>query len=1071
MKIVLSNSTRGAYQGVLADVKKRLAEGGECIIITTDRLTATVERELLSALTREGEEGSAAFNIEVTSFTRLGVKLLGESVKKCLTPEGSVMLLANVIAKKREELLYYRNSRSEGFANEMYAAVTALRNSGVSSGELRAHSSALPPALARKTADVALIYEGYLTALEGRHSDSSTRLEALGEYLSSPAAQQEIGTKNFYIIDIVDFNAPQLTIISGLDKYSLSLTVGCVDGFNSPNKRLYPTKTLSALHTAARGRAEEVVYFDNLNPVANTIGKYLFSYQRPAKPVECGDKLKLRAALNRRDEILRLAVDVMIKVRSGARFRDFEVLIGDLDAYTPLIKSVFSRYDIPFFIDNKEPLYEQTKVRYLLSALSAFRCRFRRDEILDFVKNPLLMHSLEGEDDRQKEDKVFQFENYVLEYGINYSGFERPFEKGNESRLAYAEEVRSVAMDKLSNLPLIKNAPFAEFVSAARKILDGCEDAWRRHVEKLTELSAYYKKCAEQVDDKLVAVLDEIEDVLGGNTNIGGFESILRSMLKTIKISLVPTYLDCVFIGDLSSRFVGLGEVYVVGANAGCLPPDHSGGAVLTPSDEELFESVGIELYTDERQKIRQDLFVLIEVLKKARGTLVISYAESSPGGLQRPSSIIAQLVSMFGKKGEPLVVERISFDRYYAMPKAERDQLLGTLFSTERGCLNEVMSGAVSRRGAAEDGEYYNAAFSFVNSDDAERINRLYSRPEKLSAVTPLVKTGISRIERYFTCPYDYYLNYILALKPREEGELTTLENGIIIHAVLERFFTLLRDGLLNEENLESAVIDVFADFIESNPKLKRVFGNSKGARILSRLQGECVKTCRDLYEISLRSNFKPTYLEAEFSDKSMFDFMPLSNGVNLVGKIDRVDVYDDRFIVVDYKTYRNINFGASDLYYGSKLQLYIYAAAIQRALNKKPAGVFYMPVFPTYVKEGTVRYKYRGQTSDSQQVRADIDSLSASNAKQSVVPDAATAVSKAATYLSDDGFALRSEYALALAAEGAREINEGVIVPRPLDDACKRCMFCDVCPYNAKYPRFAQSVNVESFCLGGVK
>ena len=173
MKLIISNSSRGAYRGVMEQLKTRLGESN--IVIAPDRFTASVERGVISTLKLE-----SSFGIDVMSFTRLANKLVGKDIKKCLTPEGSVMLIGKVIAERYKDFKYYgRVAMSEGFASELYAALTAIRNSGISTEMLSESMQKMSPALKAKTQDIITIYDGYLEALSGRHSDSSTRLYAL----------------------------------------------------------------------------------------------------------------------------------------------------------------------------------------------------------------------------------------------------------------------------------------------------------------------------------------------------------------------------------------------------------------------------------------------------------------------------------------------------------------------------------------------------------------------------------------------------------------------------------------------------------------------------------------------------------------------------------------------------------------------------------------------------------------------------------------------------------------------------------------------------------------------------
>lgn len=100
------------------------------------------------------------------------------------------MLIGKVIADNRDKLCYYQKvALQEGFASELYAALTAVRNSGISSQDLLESSKQANVSLQMKAKDLALIYDGYLAALEGKHSDSSTRLYALAEFLKTIRAR------------------------------------------------------------------------------------------------------------------------------------------------------------------------------------------------------------------------------------------------------------------------------------------------------------------------------------------------------------------------------------------------------------------------------------------------------------------------------------------------------------------------------------------------------------------------------------------------------------------------------------------------------------------------------------------------------------------------------------------------------------------------------------------------------------------------------------------------------------------------------------------------------------------
>ena len=88
MKIILSNTAHDAYHRVLGELKRRLPDGGEHVVIVPDKFTASSERGVIETL-----GVSSVFNVSVTSFTRLAEKTIGSRIQRCLTPQGSACCL------------------------------------------------------------------------------------------------------------------------------------------------------------------------------------------------------------------------------------------------------------------------------------------------------------------------------------------------------------------------------------------------------------------------------------------------------------------------------------------------------------------------------------------------------------------------------------------------------------------------------------------------------------------------------------------------------------------------------------------------------------------------------------------------------------------------------------------------------------------------------------------------------------------------------------------------------------------------------------------------------------------
>ncbi|MEG1663204.1 MAG: PD-(D/E)XK nuclease family protein, partial [Clostridia bacterium] len=447
-----------------------------------------------------------------------------------------------------------------------------------------------------------------------------------------------------------------------------------------------------------------------------------------------------------------------------------------------------------------------------------------------------------------------------------------------------------------------------------------------------------------------------------------------------------------------------------------------------------------------------------------------------APSGELSPSTVIAELRGMLCENGKPIDIARIDFLRISSFSNSERDKTVGAMFSTEQACLYQILKNATHGVAQGDEFEIYRSAYKFVADGDKLKLENAIDEPEFLDKPQNSVKAeyaSVSRLERFFTCPYSYFLNYDLKLKKRHEGDFDGNENGIILHYIFEKFYCGLRDGNVNCDNIEDMAYKFFDEAICEN-KFQRLMQKSATSRVLYRVREEGAVACRDLYNIYLRSAFKPTYVEAKIGNG---EIKPLSinvdgRDVKLVGKIDRVDTYDDNFIIVDYKTYKNADLSLGEIYYGEKIQLYIYMKAVMNGSNLKPAGVFYLPVFASFTNadDNVNRYKFKGQASNNIDMLSKIDSMVLEDPEASIAPYKANKGKlKAETHFGENEFEAVSNYVCDLAASGIKKIEEGYIKPAPLKGACDMCNFAEMCPFVNSDIRETGTVKLSAFGVQG--
>lgn len=203
----------------------------------------------------------------------------------------------------------------------------------------------------------------------------------------------------------------------------------------------------------------------------------------------------------------------------------------------------------------------------------------------------------------------------------------------------------------------------------------------------------------------------------------------------------------------------------------------------------------------------------------------------------------------------------------------------------------------------------------------------------------------SISQLETYSKCPYRYFAERILSLREIEEIEelLTPIERGILYHEVLYEFYTKWREtGKSISDDIEGAknlIVEIAlkrARDFEINHPLWRVEVNELINSVIKFIDEEASK----------ESNFKPTYFEVAFGprvgsrvnvDKELSTTEPIQIGrVKIQGKIDRIDVAGDKFIIYDYKTGKSVP-SSKEVEKGIHLQIPLYIKIAEEIFKRR--------------------------------------------------------------------------------------------------------------------------------------
>lgn len=208
----------------------------------------------------------------------------------------------------------------------------------------------------------------------------------------------------------------------------------------------------------------------------------------------------------------------------------------------------------------------------------------------------------------------------------------------------------------------------------------------------------------------------------------------------------------------------------------------------------------------------------------------------------------------------------------------------------------------------------------------DSDTAHALFEKDGKITG-------SISTIERYFACPYSYFIQSGLKVRKKDVPSLDAASIGSIQHKILED--SVKANGKqyadISEEDVRTFVDPAFEILEHLHPNEISFVRLSK-----ERLVHSMMISLAFLSDFERNTSFEPKEVEYRFSED-------ITEGIHLNGIIDRLDIYhNEMFRIIDYKSSTH-TLSETKVKAGSQLQLLSYLIIACRKLHLKPAGAYY--------------------------------------------------------------------------------------------------------------------------------
>ncbi len=968
LRIIYGRAGTGKSEYCYREIAKKIKEKNKILIITPEQFSFTAEKKLMEAI-----DTQAVLNAEVITFSRMAYRIINETGGKTetnLSKCGKAMLIYSILNNNKKELKFL--GKTDENVEMAETAITEFKKHGIKVETLKQEIEKQKDIyLKNKIQDMYIIYKKFEEQIAGKYIDETDLLTKLAENVDKVS---EFRDNLIYIDEFAGFTSQEYEIIKKLIKIAKQVTITiCTDELQStksPETDIFYSNQITTnklLDIAKEEKIDEIKLektyrFKTLELEHLEKNLYENKYQKYTKE---NKNIKIFLAKNQYSEIEQVAKTILKLVRDEQyRYKEIAIITKNIDTYSSLARAIFAKYEIPIFIDENRDLNQNIVIQYLLSTLEIFTKNWSYESMFNYIKTGF---------SNIEEDDIFKLEKYCLKWGIKQNKWKKEFIYGKYEEKEKAEIERLEQIRKETVEPLIKlkkqidENKTAEGISKA--IYQFLEE--QKIAEKVIQKKAELEKIgqidlANEYENSLKTIIDILDEIVlvfkKDKITIDKYTQILKVGLKNSNLTKIPGTQDQLIMGDVDrSRSHKVKTIFIIGLNDGIFPSVHKDEGFLNDVDREKLKEDGIELAKGTIDKLYEDNFNIYKAFTTAEEKLYLLYSSSDmQGKALRPSMLINKTKKIYPELKEESDIIEIKTE--ILNKKTTYEQLINNISKLkEQGKMeqewyyiyNYYKKDAKWRQRLEQDLkglEYTNLPQKIKQ----ENINKLYGNT---------LKTSITKLERYKGCPFSYYLQYGLKIKPKEELKIQSFDTGTFIHEVIDEFFENVKQTEKKLEEITEEEMSQIIDQIIDNKLLQNrnyIFTSTAKYRVLViRLKKMIKKAMKYIIETIIQSKFKVLGTEIEFEDKGKYKpiKITLENGkkVEITGKIDRIDTAQNEegkyLRIIDYKSsIKNIDL--NEVYAGLQIQLLTYLDAACKEEDLMPAGILYFNMIEQMIK-----------------------------------------------------------------------------------------------------------------------
>ena len=411
LRFIYGKSGTGKSTLCFNEIKQHIKNNEKVYIITPEQFSYSAEKKLLDIL-----EEKTSINAEVISFNRMANRVfteVGGLNDIIISKSARSMLVYSILEKEKNNLQFLGSSRDN--VDLVLKEITEFKKHNITNEILAKNIEKIDKnRLKEKIRDISRIYDEYEKRLKNNYIDEEDILTKL--YNKIPESKM-FDNSIVYIDEFAGFTKQEYNIFTEILKKAKQVNVMlCTDNLDyNTNKeedifyfnKQFAKKITECYQKVKNGENLSTKCGQNVNKIEESSvfqeNKYRFKnnelnhleeniyknkYKRYDKE---NSNIELFIANNSYSEIEHVAQEIIkLIMNENYKYSDIAIITKNIENINNIVKAVFSKYNIPVFIDEKSEITENVLIKYIITILEIFTTNWSKEAVFNYIKSGFL---------------------------------------------------------------------------------------------------------------------------------------------------------------------------------------------------------------------------------------------------------------------------------------------------------------------------------------------------------------------------------------------------------------------------------------------------------------------------------------------------------------------------------------------------------------------------------------------------------------------------------------------------------------------------------------------------------